>query len=421
MDKISNLLQQVAKIQDRYDTEAREKGENFNVFSIMNMERSEVNTHSSLIGELLNPNGHHGQGDIFLQLFIDEMRNSFGSDISLDYFNNSINDKICERTITKEIDWENVTGGRIDLIIEDKHQILIIENKLDAIDQEYQLIRYNNYAETKKYKNAFLMYLTLDGKELKNEIPYTSKGSLNIEGYNFHYKKKDIYEKTLKINNVYNCLYYPISYEIHIRDWIEKCIKETNGKPLLQATLKQYLTLIKKITFQTMSEEMKKDIVTAILNSPEEKTENIKSALAIADSINSLKKKLYDDLIRDLKNNEEGYKVEDTNHNEYYGVDVNFDNFENVIRVFFGKRKDKGYCNSVSCGYQLSDEKSKSSSDKYNSYKFEINNGWAYKWINIANFGDSPEAWGDLAKRKDGVIYKEIISTINEIIEIEKS
>ena len=46
------------------------KGEFFNIFSILNMERDEVHTHSSFIAELLNPKGSHGLKDEFLRLFI---------------------------------------------------------------------------------------------------------------------------------------------------------------------------------------------------------------------------------------------------------------------------------------------------------------------------------------------------------------
>ena len=128
MDKIKTLLQQVSSIRREYE-KAKITEENFNVFSVMNMEHSEVNTHSSIIGELLNPNGSHGQGDVFLKFFISEVQNSFGSDIELNNFDTLINDKICEKTVSLDIDWENITGGRIDLILEDKNQILIIENK----------------------------------------------------------------------------------------------------------------------------------------------------------------------------------------------------------------------------------------------------------------------------------------------------
>jgi hypothetical protein len=420
MNKVNELLNQITKIKSKHDNKTGATGDNYNIFTVMNMERSEVNTHSSIIGDLLNPNGMHGQGRIFLGLFIEEIRNSFGSDIELDDFGPLVRDKICERTITKEINWENVSGGRIDLIIEDYRSLLIIENKLDAIDQEYQLIRYNNYAKTKNAKKTALLYLTLDGKNLEHENPYTSESGLYIEGQNFIYKDKEMYENTLERENFFKCLYFPISYKIHIRDWITKCIEKTDKSPFLQIILRQYLALIKKITFQTVSEEMKEDIVSIILNDSNEKRENIESAFAISDSIWNLKKRLYNDLIQNLKNNEEGYNIVDTDHTEYYGVDIIF---ENKIRVLFGKNKDKDkdLCNSVSCGYQISDELSQLKLDRYRSLGFEINFGWVYKWINNANWGYSSEIWADVSEGKNGETFKEIISVINEIIEIEKS
>lgn len=418
MSKLQHILSQATKIKSNYDSKTNKNGEYYNVFSVMNMERSEVNTHSSIIGDLLDPNGRHGQRRIFLDLFIEEIRNSFGSDITLDDFGPLVKDKICERTITKEINWENVSGGRIDIIIEDYHNLLIIENKLDAMDQGYQLIRYNNYAKTKNAKKTTLLYLTLDGKNLDHEIPYTNEAGLYIQGQNFIYKEKEMYEKALEGENFFKCLYFPISYKVHIKDWITKCIEKTDNSPFLQTILKQYLALIKKITFQTVSQEMKEDIVNSILKDSNEKTDNIEIAFAISGSIWNLKRRLYNDLISDLKNNNEGFEIVDTDHKDYYGVDVLF---ENKIRILFGKRKDKDYCDSVSCGYQINSEILQSNIDKFTTLGFEIHNGWVYKWIKNANWGDSPEIWSDLSKGKNGETYTEIISAINEIIEIEKS
>ena len=46
-------------------------GENFNIFSILNLETDEVNTHCRLLYELLSPNGCHGMGDRFLRAFFE--------------------------------------------------------------------------------------------------------------------------------------------------------------------------------------------------------------------------------------------------------------------------------------------------------------------------------------------------------------
>lgn len=297
---LNNLLQNVAIIQKKYEDIAQITGENFNVFSVMNMEHSEVNTHSAIIGELLNPNGLHGQNDIFLNLFIDEINTSFKNEIDLKKFNNLVNEKICERTITQGNDWKNVTGGRIDIIIEDDKQMLIIENKIYAIDQPFQLIRYNNYAKTKK-KNYNILYLTLDGKELEyKEIPYLENDGVEIKGFNHKYTNKKEYDKFVEENESnthHHCLYYPISFEIHIRNWIEKCIEKTHSLPTIRETLVQYLYLVKKLTNQTTSKKMSEEIIETILSSKE----NIKGALEIAGNINNLKQVICKDFFDQIK------------------------------------------------------------------------------------------------------------------------
>lgn len=421
MDKTNNLLQHISIIQKKYDEIAKITGENFNIFSVMNMEHSEVNTHSSIIGELLNPKGSHGQGSVFLDLFVEEIKENFNSEenkIELDHFGTLINDKICERTISIGNNWENVTGGRIDLIVEDDRQIVIIENKIYAIDQPYQLIRYKNYAQTRPHKNAFFFYLTLDGKDLKEQEEPYPQNDIKIIGSNFRYDNKNEHDnfktENRGLTHVHYCLYYPISFEIHIRVWIEKCLEKMHSLPIIRETLVQYLHLIKKLTNQTTNNKMSKDIV-------ERMEKEIQASFEIANNLSELKKKLYDNLIYDLKNNTEGFTITDTNHSDYYGVDIHCNGFDNVIRMLFGKRKDKEYCNNVSCGYQIPHKISESQINEYNSKRFEVSASWVYKWINSGSWGNSPAIWEDVAKGKNGKIYEEIISVIKEIIEIEKS
>jgi hypothetical protein len=50
------------------------KGEKFNVFSILGMERAENKTHSAFLCELLNPVGTHLKGNVFLELFVEMVR-----------------------------------------------------------------------------------------------------------------------------------------------------------------------------------------------------------------------------------------------------------------------------------------------------------------------------------------------------------
>ena len=68
---LQSLLQQVSAINRKYEDITAVTGERFNLFSIMGMETSEDWTHSSIITDLLNSNGSHGQSNKFSKIFID--------------------------------------------------------------------------------------------------------------------------------------------------------------------------------------------------------------------------------------------------------------------------------------------------------------------------------------------------------------
>ena len=70
---IQRFFQEVASIcalgQEQQE-ERNRKGENYNLFSILNIERYELK-HSALIANLLDPKGSHGCGDAFLRAFFE--------------------------------------------------------------------------------------------------------------------------------------------------------------------------------------------------------------------------------------------------------------------------------------------------------------------------------------------------------------
>lgn len=120
----------------------KNKGELFNTFSILKMETAENKTHSNFIAELLNPKGSHLKGSIFLELFLKEINYT-----EFEAQNASVK---LEKYIG-EIDTERLTGGKIDIYTQDKNgNIISIENKINAKDQDYQIERYCNHEIRKK-------------------------------------------------------------------------------------------------------------------------------------------------------------------------------------------------------------------------------------------------------------------------------
>ena len=239
--ELQHLLTQVSTISKKYDEIAEITGENFNIFKILKMETKEVKTHSAFLAELLNPKGSHGQGDVFLKLFIEEVREWENSRENISYckkfellnFNTSKAKANVEFYISQTTDTE---GGRIDILIESNPNKIIIENKIHAKDQPFQLLRYKNYG-----KNAPLFYLTL--WQWQEPSPNSKE---NLEEF------KD---------------YKRISYENEIHNWLEKCREKAVNHSLLRESITQYIYLIKYLTGKTLNKKMEQDMLDVICHS----------------------------------------------------------------------------------------------------------------------------------------------------------
>lgn len=73
LDIIQQFFQEVASIcalEQSQQEERNRKGENYNLFSILSIERYELK-HSALIANLLDPKGSHGCGDAVLRAFFE--------------------------------------------------------------------------------------------------------------------------------------------------------------------------------------------------------------------------------------------------------------------------------------------------------------------------------------------------------------
>jgi hypothetical protein len=162
MDNITNLLKEVGSIIKTHEEHANKQGENFNIFKILRMERREVKTHSNFIYELLNPNGLHGQGDIFLKSFAELVIKSEVPDTVEKPQQEDLTDK----------------NRRIDFTLETEKNVIGIEMKIDAGDQKSQLFDYQDDLN-KRIKNTDkgtkLFYLTLSGKNASEKSLKSSK------------------------------------------------------------------------------------------------------------------------------------------------------------------------------------------------------------------------------------------------------
>ena len=238
---IQRFFREVARIcalEQAQQEERNRKGENYNLFSILNIERYEVK-HSALIANLLDPKGSHGCGDAFLKAFFEIALKGTAYP-----FESSTPPQSHTEHYTGLIAGD--TGGRIDILVESKssHYGLIIENKIYAGDQDKQLTRYDNYGKKTFGADRYLLvYLTLFGSEASEGS--TAKGNA---------KEVD-----------YLCL----SYAEDILRWLEQCVRLADNKPLVRESLNQYIRTIKQLTYQDMNQENIQEIIDLAVDHPE--------------------------------------------------------------------------------------------------------------------------------------------------------
>ena len=245
MTQIENLVQLIHNTQKKLGRDVSKTGLGFNIFEIIGLTTEEVRVHSAFIANLLNPKGTHNQNSKFLELFIKRLGCN-----NIDIKNTSVE---CEKYTGRKTD---DTGGRLDIVISDRLNTIIIENKIYASDQHNQLVRYHKYDE-----KALLLYLTLDGRE-----PSTDS-------------KRDL------TSGDYKC----ISYSTDILAWLEECQNSVKDIPVIYEAIGQYIVLIKNLTNQSIYKQMSQEIIKTIFGSQE----NIMAALEIVKTWNSKETKEY--------------------------------------------------------------------------------------------------------------------------------
>lgn len=275
MNDIINILNQV-RIVSRKIKEQRiekfERGENYNIFNDLGFMSDEVHLHSMFLANLLNPKGSHGQRGKILEAFLKMLQKSFSAisadNLELDITNASVE---VEKYIGRQTDSE---GGRIDIYLTDGKHSIIIENKIYAVDQYHQMLRYWNYGMSQKgddtEKSFVLIYLTLDGCS-------PSKESLGED---------------LKENDIV-CL----SYKNDIRGWLDRCVELASRTPLVRETINQYISTIDILTNNVMEDN--KELLDIL-----SKEENLDAIYDIANSknivVNRFIKEVFIPKLRDL-------------------------------------------------------------------------------------------------------------------------
>lgn len=248
-DIISGLLNEVFLCID----ERIASGEDYSVLETA-IKGNEEMMHSSVIASLLDTRGSHGQKCRFLELFLGCLPERFKSFVA------SGARTACERNIGQKTE---DSGGRVDICIENSRQMIVIENKIFAGDQEHQILRYVEFLRGMLRNRGGVkfpvLYLTPDGHS-------PSDDSTQADGMQ------------CRCGEDYVC----ISYKDVIVPWLDKCINEMQEKPHLKEHLTTYRDIIKK---KVLGMDRKKDIINII----ESTEKNIKAAREISGQLDEIK------------------------------------------------------------------------------------------------------------------------------------
>lgn len=292
------------------------KGEHFNIFSVLDIETRENKTHSAFLSELLSPDGRHLQGNIFLKLFLQIIAKELPEENAFeDLINKFVN---CRETIiTPEFsigsnNFEDNTGGRIDIHIENGDNCISIENKINALDQYAQVKRYYNY----KCGTNTVFYLTLKGED-----PHPDSKLELISGKDF----------------------YNINYRDHIIQWLELCLREVPNLTSVREAINQYILLIQKLTL-TLNTKESKDLDKIML-------EYLEEAEYISNNFESMINRLHFDfrtavqklLLERLDSEKFSIKEGITVNRDYSQLWIKFKNSEDPYKFGIASFSGKGH------------------------------------------------------------------------------
>ena len=230
MNNIAHFNQNFLRLREDYTSlkkklaiKDKKEASRYNIFSILNIHEFEVKTHTPFLKNLLEVDGTHGQGDLFLSSFIQR----FIPHEKKQYF-------ILDKEDDYRIEEEFFTGqnGRLDIYIHShdpqKKFGIVVENKIYADDQPEQIKKYYEFLKTQQFadieKQMMLFYLTIDGKEPSTEsLPVAQKQELI---------RKNILQT--------------ISYKRDIKTWLKSCIPDVQAAKV-QYLLEAYLETIRDL------------------------------------------------------------------------------------------------------------------------------------------------------------------------------
>ena len=236
------LIERCSDTIKKFEESYKQTGKKYNIFKISGIATDERKI-CKVIGDLLNPNGIHSQGGLFLKYFIEIINKKASQPLIIDINKASVRNE-----------YMTSIGRFIDIVIMDENIFIPIEVKIDAGDQEKQVTHYAKFSKLKnKNKNIPVIYITKEGMPPSN----ANEGE-----------------------------YITISHKHDIINWLNKCLRYTDEKKIqpVSEVLKQLISTVKSFCGISEDEKMEKTIQGLITQSED----SFKAAFAIKQAIESI-------------------------------------------------------------------------------------------------------------------------------------
>lgn len=250
----------------------------YNIFNVLEINEKEV-VMCRFLADLLNPEGQHGCGTLFLKSFLEDILKEYHMSDTL---------LTCTRVL-KEFVIDN--GRRIDIVIQNTCFVIPIEVKIYADEQEGQCFDYYEVA-----KNAPIVYLTRFG-DVPSEYSRQKKGGANI----------------LSLDKI-QC----ISWADDICGWLTKLLAQLNDP--IKSIIMQYIDAIHIVADKREKKAMEKSL-EILFESPEYFRAGIQIEKSMKTAKLCLMRSMFDDFKEEMKGIASKYGLELEKDARYYSYD----------------------------------------------------------------------------------------------------
>lgn len=271
---VNNLLEQLAPLVKEYEEKKKKRMDTgFNVFYLISDYYYRETFHGDILYALLSPEEKHGEGNLFIHLFIDMINKAKPlkdkSLVDTKYYD--------EVSVNREYGTNDGNDmGRIDLlVIGQNNHCIVIENKLNNAGDTYrQLPKYRKYLKEKGYNIDAFVYVPLNPDKWPDYLDWSED------------EKKDIENKLVIIP----------AFKEGKTNLIDNWLSPAENKTLnddARFVIKHYKALLNNLTIDIMDN---KDIINTLV-----RDENFYATMDILENSNSICDSVVDDFLEDLE------------------------------------------------------------------------------------------------------------------------